>query len=53
MNKQIELLIQKKVLRDVEIGMLEQQRDGMIISELVVKDILKSLEDNYSKESHE
>ena len=49
MNKEIELLIQKTVLRDVEIGMLEQRRDGMIISELVVKDILKTLEDNYTK----
>ena len=47
MNKEIENLIRKTTIRDVEIKMLDRRLDGIIISNEVMIEILKELEDNY------
>ena len=48
MNKEIELLIQKNVLRDVEIKLLEAEEQGEIVSANIYS-IIHDLEDNYKK----
>lgn len=44
MNKEIENLIIKSILREVLIKMLDRELDGTIISKEVVIEILKELE---------
>jgi hypothetical protein len=46
MNKEIEILIQKNILRDIELKMLDRELEGMIISKEVMQEILKEIEDN-------
>ena len=48
MNKEIENLIQKKTLRDVEIKLKEAQIEGFIIPDLVFE-IISQVEDSYGK----
>ena len=48
MNKEIELLMKKTTLRDVEIKLLDLKLEGMIIPD-VVFDTIKLLEDSYEK----
>ena len=48
MDKEIKLLIQKNVLRDLEIELLDKKLKGMIIPEIVFE-IIKELEDKYKK----
>jgi predicted nucleic acid-binding protein len=47
MDKQIILLIQKNVIRDIQIRLLEAKQDGMVISEKIINEILFNLEDSY------
>ncbi len=46
MTKEIENLIKKLAFRDVILGMLEKEEQGLIISKEVMLEILKELEDN-------
>jgi hypothetical protein len=46
MTKEIENLIKKIALRDVELKMLEKIEEGLIISKDVILEILKELETN-------
>lgn len=47
-KQEIELLIIKNTLRDLEIKLREAQLDNQIIPDLVFE-IMKNLEDSYSK----
>ena len=47
--EKITILIQKNVLRDVEIALREAQLEGMIIPD-VVFEIMKQVEDTYEKD---
>lgn len=48
--EKITILIQKNVLRDVEIALREAQLEGMIIPD-VVFEIMKQVEDTYEKDA--
>ncbi len=48
MNKEIELLIQKNTLRDLEIKLREALLNNSVIPDLVFE-IMKNLEDSYLK----
>ena len=47
MDKDITLLIQKNVIRDIQIKLLEQRQEGQIINEKIINEILFNLEDSY------
>ena len=51
-NKEIEFLIQKNTLREVEIKLKEAQIKGMIIPE-VVFEIIHNVEDSYKPKTEE
>jgi len=48
MDKEIELLIQINVIRDLEIKLLDKKLEGTVIPQIVF-DIIKDLEDSYKK----
>ena len=48
MTPEIERLIKKIVLRDVQIKMSEEILDGQIINSTIINQILKDLEDEYN-----
>ena len=48
--EKITILIQKNVLRDVEIALREAQLEGMIIPDFVFE-IMKQVEDTYEKDA--
>lgn len=50
MNKQIENLIIKSTLRDVEIKILEKEEQGLIISKEVAIEILREIENELKNE---
>lgn len=47
--EKITILIQKNVLRDVEIALKESKLEGMIIPDIVFE-IMKQVEDTYEKD---
>lgn len=52
MTKDIDILIRKNVLRDIELKMLEKANEGLIISQDEVIEILKELEELYVKDNN-
>ena len=50
MTKEIENLIKKSTLRDVQTKMLHRALDGMIISKEIMLEILREVEDEIGKE---
>lgn len=49
MNQETENLIKKIAFKDVILGMLEKEQQGLIISKEIVLQILEELEDNLPK----
>lgn len=46
MNKEIENLITKSAYRDIQIGMLNKEIEGLIITKDIVLEIIKELDEN-------
>ena len=44
MNKEIEILIKKNTIRDIQIAILKEKQRGMIINEDIINDILSDIE---------
>lgn len=51
MNKEIENLIRKSMVKDIEIKMLDKELDGLIISKEIVLEILRDLTENIYPDS--
>lgn len=45
MDKEIRKLIELNLIRDIQIEMLKQKKEGMIINEEIINKILKDLEE--------
>ena len=46
MNKEIEKLIAKNTIRDIQLALLKEKQKGMIINEEIINEILSNIENS-------